>query len=118
MGWLNGNEEYKIPEHSLIKEYYLPEILEKKIKEIDKDIFANLTPSEEQYVLDTIHNELRNATEERILNYLKYGVKIVVNNETLNFWLIDYKNNKNAFFFLHEAKYKGSWKGDRAEKHS
>ena len=108
IGWINGNEEYKIPEHSLIKEYYLPEILETKIKEINEDIFANLTPSEEQYVLDTIHNELKNATEERILNYLKYGVKVVVNNETLNFWLIDYKNNKNAFFFLHEAKYKGS----------
>ena len=51
---------------------------------------------------------MKNTTEERILEYLKYGIKVVVNNETHTVWIFDYKNRKNTFFYLHEAKYKGS----------
>ena len=107
-GWLNGNELYGIKEHSLIEDYYLPETLEKKVREINENLFSNLTPSDEQFVIEHIHNELKNAAEERILEYIKYGIKVVVNDETHTVWLFDYKNRKNTFFYLHEAKYKGS----------
>lgn len=50
---------------------------------------------------------MKNATEERILEYLKYGIK-VVNNEIHTVWIFDYKNRKNTFFYLHEVKYRGS----------
>jgi len=61
VGWLNGNEKYGIAEHSLIDGYYLPSIIEEKVKEINEEIFSKLTLSEERFVLDSIHNELKNA---------------------------------------------------------
>ncbi|EDY36599.1 type I site-specific deoxyribonuclease, HsdR family, putative [Aciduliprofundum boonei T469] len=108
IGWINGNDKYRIAENSMIRDYYLPKILEDKIKDINQDLFSNLTPSEERQVLDYIHNELKNAGEERILEYLKYGVKVVVRKETLTIWLFDYTGKNNTFFYLHEAKYRGS----------
>ena len=107
-GWLNGNELLKFKENELVENFYFPKFLEKKVKEINKELFLNLTPSEEKDVLDFIHNELRNATEERILRYIKYGIPVTINNETRIVWLIDYSNRKNTFFYLHEAKFRGS----------
>ena len=107
-GWLNGNKLLKFKEHSLVEDFYFPKFLEKKIKEINEELFLNLTPSEEKEVLKTVHNELKNATEERILNYLKYGIPVVIRKETLLVQLIDYSNKKNTFFYLYEAKFKGS----------
>ncbi len=108
IGWRDGNAELKIPEHTLIEHYYLPNIVEKMVKEINKDKFSNLTKEEEKEVIEAIFREL-NAGEERILNYLKYGVKVNVRSEVLTFHLIDHKNvKKNYFFFLHEAKFRGS----------
>lgn len=49
IGWLNGNELYKIKENTLIENYYLPEIVEQKIKELNEEIFSNLTPSDEKH---------------------------------------------------------------------
>ena len=107
-GWLNGNKLLKFKEHSLVEDFYFPKFLERKIKEINEELFLSLTPSEEKEVLKTVHNELKNATEERILNYLKYGIPVVVRKETLLVQLIDYSNRKNTFFYLYEAKFKGS----------
>lgn len=108
IGWKDGNVELKIPEHSLIEHYYIPKVVEKKVKELNQDIFSDLTREEEKEVIETIFSEL-NSGEERILNYLKYGIKVTVRSEVLTFHLIDYRNVKrNYFFFLHEAKFKGS----------
>ncbi len=107
-GWLNGNELLKFKEHSLVEDFYFSKFLEKKIKEINEEIFSSLTPTEEKEVLKAVHNELKNATEERILNYLKYGIPVVVRKETLLVQLVDYSNRKNTFFYLYEAKFKGS----------
>lgn len=108
IGWSNGNELLKFKEHSLVEEYYFAEFLERKVKEINEELFSNLTPSDEREVLNFIHNELKNATEEIILEYLKYGIPVVINSETRIVWLIDYSNRKNTFFYLHEARFRGS----------
>jgi len=108
VGWLNGNKLLKFKEHSLVEDFYFPKLLEKKIKEINEELFLNLTPTEEKEVLKTVHDELRNTTEERILNYLKYGIPVVVRKETLLVQIFDYSNRKNTFFYLYEAKFKGS----------
>jgi len=107
-GWLNGNELLKFKENTLVEGYYFLEFLEKKVKEINKEFFSSLTLSEEKDVLNFIHNELKNATEERFLEYIKYGVPVVVNNETRIVWLVDYSNRKNTFFYLYETKFRGS----------
>ncbi|HIP32750.1 MAG TPA: HsdR family type I site-specific deoxyribonuclease [Crocinitomicaceae bacterium] len=108
IGWKDGNSELKIPEHTLIEHYYLPEILEKKIVEINGEEFSKLREEEKREVIEKIFNEL-NSREERILYYLKYGVKIKVGKEIFTFNLIDHqKPKRNYFFFLHEAKFKGS----------
>lgn len=107
-GWRDGNVELRIPEHTLIENYYLPDILEKKIFEINEDVFSRLEEDEKREVIAKIFDEL-NAREERILDYLKYGVKVKVGREIKIFHLIDYeKLNRNYFFFLHEAKFKGT----------
>jgi len=107
-GWKDGNVELKIPEHDLIEHYYLPKVLEKKLFEINEDEFLRLEENERREVIAKIFDEL-NAGEERILNYLKYGIKVKVGKEIKIFHLIDYKKlNRNYFFFLHEAKFKGS----------
>ena len=97
-GWLNGNKFLKFKENSLVESFYFTEFLEKKIKEINEDLFLNLTPSDEREVLSFVHNELKNATEERILSYIKYGIPVVINNETRFVWLIDYSNRKKHIF--------------------
>ncbi|HEC87804.1 MAG TPA: HsdR family type I site-specific deoxyribonuclease [Thermoplasmata archaeon] len=108
IGWENGNKLFGIKEHSFIENVYFPDILEKKIKEINKEIFEELTPSEEKYVMERIYEEMKNAGEEKILEYLKYGIKIVVNEEVHIIRLLDYSNKNNLFFYLHEAKFRGS----------
>jgi type I restriction enzyme R subunit len=107
-GWKDGNRELKIPEHELIENYYLPDVLEKKLFEINEDEFSKLKDSEKQEVISSVFNEL-NSSEERILDYLKYGIKVQIDKEIKIFNLIDYeKPQRNYFFFLHEAKFKGS----------
>lgn len=108
IGWKDGNTELKIPEHALIESYYLPDVLEKKILEINEEEFSRVEEDEEREVFAKIFEEL-NAREERILDYLKYGVKVKVGKEIKIFRLIDHeKPKRNYFFFLHEAKFKGS----------
>ncbi len=108
LGWEDGNAELKISEHELIENFYLPEVFEKKILELNEEKFSKLEEEEKREVIAKIFDEL-NSSAERILNYLKYGVRVNVGKETKIFHLIDHeKPNRNYFFFLHEAKFKGS----------
>ena len=108
IGWKDGDSELKIPEHTLIEHYYLPDVLEKKVVEINQEKFSKLEEKERKKVIAKIFDEL-NSRGERILDYLKYGVKIKVDKEIWTFHLIDHqKPERNYFFFLHEAKFKGS----------
>ena len=107
IGWKDG-KEYGFKEDKLVDGYYFQQFFEKKFKEINEDVFLFLTPEEERDVIEFVKNELRNADEIRMLDYLKYGISVTVGSETHKFMLIDYKNKKNAFFFLRNAKFKGS----------
>ena len=108
IGWVNGHNLLKFKPHNFVENYYFPKFLEKKIKEINSELFSNLTPSDEEEVLNYVHSELQNASEERILDYLKHGVPVVVNGESCKIMLIDYSGKKNSFFYLTEAKFRGS----------
>lgn len=108
VGWKEGNKFLKIPENALLENIYFPNILENKIKEINKEIFKKFTSLEEKYVIETINTELKNANEERMLEYLKYGIEVTVNREIYKFKLLDYSNKNNLFFYLHEVKFRSS----------
>ncbi len=108
IGWRDGNSELKISEHTLIEHYYLPDVLEKKVVEINQEKFFKLREEERRKVIEKIFDDL-NSEEKRILDYLKYGIKVKVDREIWTFHLIDHqKPERNYFFFLHEAKFRGS----------
>lgn len=48
IGWKDGDSELKIPEHTLIEHYYLPDVLEKKVVEINQEKFSKLEEKERE----------------------------------------------------------------------
>ncbi|HII59641.1 TPA: type I restriction endonuclease subunit R [Methanocaldococcus jannaschii] len=117
IGWEDGKKYINFKEYQLIPDYYLPNFFEEKFKEINKTLLSYLTPKEVKEVIDFIKNELKNADEIKILDYLKYGIEVVVKkSEKRKFKLIDYKNiDKNTFFYLCEAEFKGNPKNSRPD---
>ncbi|XRO76868.1 type I restriction endonuclease subunit R [Methanocaldococcus sp. 10A] len=117
IGWEDGKKYINFKEYQLIPDYYLPNFFEEKFKEINKALLSDLTPKEVREVIDYIKNELNNGDEIKILDYLKYGVEVVVKkSEKRKFKLIDYKNiEKNTFFYLCEAEFKGNPKNSRPD---
>ena len=109
IGWKDGSSIVNFREHQLVEGFFLEKFFEKKFKEINEEILSYLPPDEEREVLDYVKTELRNADEVKMLDYLKYGIEVVVEKEKVKFKLIDYDNPKNnAFFFLRNAKFRGS----------
>jgi len=106
-GWKDGNAELNIHEHEMI-EYYLHDVLENQLLKINEAAFSNIKEDDKREVISKIYDGL-NSSEVKILEYLKYGIKIPVDGEIKIFNLIDYKKPyRNYFFFLYEAKFKGS----------
>ncbi|MEM1672760.1 MAG: HsdR family type I site-specific deoxyribonuclease [Archaeoglobaceae archaeon] len=104
LGWENGHEILKFKENDLIPEFYFSEILEKKVLEIN-DFLESLEEYEKREILDDLKTELENATEERFLTFLRHGVPLKIGDEIKSVKLI---GGDDLFFFLHEAKFKGS----------
>jgi len=117
IGWEDGKKHINFKEYQLIPDYYLSNFFEEKFKEINKTLLTDLTPREAKEVIDFIKNELKNANEVKILDYLKYGIEVVVKkSEKRKFKLIDYKNiENNTFFYLCEAEFKGTPKNSRPD---
>lgn len=110
IGWEDGKKylpEFK--EHTIITAYYIKPIFLKSIKDINSSFFAKLTPEEETKIIEDINIAIDSPNEIKILDYLKYGIEIIFKKQREIIYLIDYENiGKNKFFYLHEAKFKGS----------
>lgn len=127
IGWEDGNEKLKIEEHKMIGKYneledffgefVVWDILKKKIRELNSSLFVNLTGKQEEQVWKEIRSSLERANEVQLLNYIKYGIPIVVSDygdnadqtaRNFRVIIIDYNDpSNNIFFFLHEAKFPG-----------
>ena len=118
IGWENGNEKFGIEEHKMVSDYsgldgslgdyVLWNILEKKIRKLNRAFFASLTEEEEEKVWEEIKGKLESSDEVEMLEYIKYGVPLTSLGRHDKVILIDYDNlTNNVFFFLHEAKFPG-----------
>ncbi|NJE04107.1 type I restriction endonuclease subunit R [Thermococcus sp. MV11] len=118
IGWEDGNEKFGIEEHKMVSKYsglegslgsfLLWNVLEEKIRELNRGFFANLTEEEEEKVWEEIRGNLEKADEVEMLEYIKYGLPLTSLGRHDRVILIDYDNPaNNVFFFLHEAKYPG-----------
>jgi len=107
VGWRDGNQELKISEHAIINPL-IHKTIRQKVRELNQELFLNLTPEDEEKVLDEVINVLEHSDEVLTLEYLKYGITLNIKGKNQNIKLIDYEDiSKNYFFFLHEAKYEG-----------
>lgn len=109
LGWENG-EKYGLTENLLLENFIHDTVFEQKFNELNEPILKDLVEAEKREVLDHVKNLLRNATEDSLLEYLKYGVEFTVKrSEKRTFRLIDFTNpEKNSFIYAREIKYPGS----------
>ena len=109
LNWENG-KNYGLVEHLLLENFIHDRFFEQKFNELNELVLRDLTEAEKREVLDHIKDLLRNASEELLLEYLKYGIELTVKrSEKRTFRLIDYENpEKNSFIYAREIKYPGS----------
>jgi len=109
LNWENG-EKYGLTENLLLEDFIYKTVFEQKFNELNEPLLKDLTEAEKREVLDHVKNILRNATEDSLLDYLRYGVEYTVKrSEKRTFRLIDFINSeKNSFIYAREIKYPGS----------
>ena len=109
LGWEDG-KKYGLTENLLLENLIYDIIFEQKFNELNEPLLKDLTAAEKREVLDHVKNILRNATEDSLLDYLRYGVEYTVKrSEKRTFRLIDFTNpQNNSFIYAREIKYPGS----------
>jgi type I restriction enzyme R subunit len=112
LGWKNITNSYPdLKEHSISPSYIIEEELDKKIKEINRDIFDKLSNGDINKILNEIKRKIQNSTLSEFSNYIKHGITVenpADPSTLLNIKLIDYDNlSKNSFIYAHELRFKG-----------
>ncbi|MEM1980791.1 MAG: hypothetical protein QW069_08905 [Candidatus Caldarchaeum sp.] len=79
-GWKDG-ENYGLEENQLLENIIYDAIFEESFERINEHELRDLTPAEKDELLNQVKDMLRNASEEALLDYLKYGVSITVKRE-------------------------------------
>jgi type I restriction enzyme R subunit len=113
LGWKNITNSYPdLKEHSISSSYIIEEELDKKIREINRDIFDKLSNNSINKILNEIKRKIQNSTLSEFSNYIKHGITVENPEDPsnlLNIKLIDYNNiYKNSFIYAHELKFKGN----------
>ena len=108
----------KIPPQ-VLDNYLIKEIFERKIEEINKEIFDAYREDKEK-ILNKLFLELQNADEVKMLDILRFGADIVIKKWNslipLNIKLIDYENiQNNEFNYTREQEVKYGNKMDRLD---
>ena len=109
-GWANGSGIVGVKERELAP-WFFEDVLRRIVKEVNKEVFSNLTSEEEELVMREVLDRLRGDSEVRVLHYLKYGVEVYLRNRQrkVTIRLIDYeKPGNNMFFYLVRPRYRGS----------
>ncbi|MEM2614965.1 MAG: HsdR family type I site-specific deoxyribonuclease [Nitrososphaerota archaeon] len=109
LGWENG-EFYGLTEDTLLENFVHDGVFEEKFNELNENNLKDLTEAEKREVLDHVKTVIKNATEEKLLDYLKYGIEFTVKrSEKRIFRLIDFENiRNNSFVYGWEIKFPGS----------
>ena len=112
LGWKNITNSYPdLKEHSISPSYIIEEELDKKIKEINKDIFDKLSNNSINKILNEIKRKIQKSTLSEFSDYIKHGITVDNPEDpstSLNLKLIDYNNiSKNSFIYAHELKFRG-----------
>ena len=109
INWEDG-KEYGLTKNLLLETFIIDSVFEEKFNELNEPLLKDLTEAEKREVIDYVKNTLRNASEDKLLNHLKYGIEYTVKrSEKRTFRLIDFENPKNnSFIYGWEIKYPGS----------
>jgi len=108
IGWKDA-KAYGLEENQLLENIIYDKLFDELFEKINEHELRDLTHAERREVLNQVKDLLRNASEETILDYLKYGVSITVKREKRTFTLIDHQHlENNLFTYAHEAKFPGS----------
>jgi len=116
LNWENG-EKYGLTENLLLENFIHHAIFEEKFNELNESLLRDLTEAEKREVLDHVKNMLRNASEDSLLDHLRYGAEYTVKrSEKRTFRLIDFTNpENNSFIYAKEIKYPGSPRNTRPD---
>jgi len=109
LNWENG-EKYGLTENLLLENFIHDTIFEQKFNELNKTLLEDLTEAEKREVLDHVKNILKNAPEDSLLDYLRYGVEYTVKRrEKRTYRLIDFTTpENNSLIYAREIKYPGT----------
>lgn len=109
LNWEDGNK-HGLTENLLLEDFIYDPIFDKRFYELNKILLDDLEEKEKREVIDHVKNLLKNAPEDDILDYLKFGIDYTVKrSERRTYRLIDYDNlENNSFVYGHEIKFKGS----------
>ena len=107
--WENG-EFYGLTEDTLLENFVIDRIFEEKFTQLNETQLKDLTEAEKREVLDHIKTVIKNASEDKLLDYLKYGIEFTVKrSEKRIFRLIDFTNiRNNSFIYAQNIKFPGS----------
>lgn len=107
--WDDGRK-YGLMEDMLLETFIHDGIFEEKFNEINKSLLQDLSEKERKEVIDQVKNLLRAASEETLLDYLKYGIDVTIKrSEKRTFILIDFENlERNKYVYVHNLKFSGS----------
>ncbi len=107
--WENG-ENYGLTKHLFLNDYIYDLIFDKKFNELNKNYLEDLTEIEKRDVVDYVKNILKSVSEDKLLDYLKYGIEYTVKRrEKRTYRLIDFVNvENNSMVYGNEIKFPGS----------
>lgn len=110
VGWLDGSSIVGVGEGELVPLFF-ENLVRGAVRRINRGELSSLTSEDEELVLREVLNKLHSDGEDKILRYLKRGVKVYVRRRQSNITvrLVDYdKLENNVFFYLVRPRFRGS----------
>ncbi len=107
-GWQDGRSLVQFEPYSDIGGFYVRDVLQKKVMELNKNIFDSLEMYEREELWDKVMSALETSNPVWLLDALKYGVEVIYKRRRLRLRLFDYENPaNNIYFYLQEVVFVG-----------
>ncbi len=108
VGWQDGRKLVQFEPYSDIGGFYWRDILQKKVMELNKNIFDSLEKYEREELWDKVMSALETSNPVWLLDALKYGVEVIYKRQRLRLRLFDFENpGNNIYFYLPEVVFVG-----------
>lgn len=108
VGWQDGSEIIQFEPYSDIGGFYARDVLQKKVEELNKNIFDSLEIYEREELWDKVRSALETSDPIWLLDTLKYGVEVVYKRRRLRLRLFDFEDlENNTYFYLPEVVFVG-----------